>query len=67
MAVGNGTAVIGAAGDRTDCSITADPVAFLLLGFGRIPSWSPLIRGKMLPGGRKPWRATKFASLLDSP
>jgi len=67
MAVGDGTAIINVAGEHTDCTITADPIAFLLVGFGRIPSWSPVIRGKMRPGGRKPWRAMKFATLLDTP
>src|ERR1700759_1825633 len=46
MAVDNGTAVITAAGERADCVITADPVAFLLLGYGRIPQLSPVLRGQ---------------------
>src|SRR5271165_2572012 len=37
LAVHRGTAHISAAGDKADCVITADPVAFLLLGYGRIP------------------------------
>src|SRR6478752_4363440 len=67
MAVDRGTAVVMAAGARTDCVITADPVAFLLLGYGRISQWSPILRGKLRAGGRKPWKATKFATLLASP
>lgn len=67
MAVDRGTAVVTAAGARTDCVITADPVAFLLLGYGRISQWSPIMRGKLRAGGRKPWKATKFATLLASP
>ena len=47
--------------------ITADPVAFLLLGYGRISQWSPILRGKLRAGGRKPWLAMKFATLLASP
>ena len=67
LAVNDGTAVITEAGRRADCRITADPVVFLLLGYGRIPQWSAVIRGRLRPGGRRPWLAAKFGTLLDSP
>jgi hypothetical protein len=67
MAVSDGTAVVTVAGEKADCTITADPVAFLLVGYGRISQWSPILRGKLRAGGRKPWLATKFATLLYSP
>jgi hypothetical protein len=67
MAVDDGTAVITAAGKRADCVITADPVAFLLLGYGRIGQLSPVLRGQLRAGGRKPWLAMKFGRLLYSP
>jgi putative sterol carrier protein len=67
MAVDRGTAVVTAAGAKPDCVITADPVAFLLLGYGRISQWGPIVRGKLRAGGRKPWLAMKFATLLASP
>jgi len=67
MAVDHGTATITAAGERADCVITADPVAFMLLGFGRITQWSPILRGKLRAGGRKPWLAMRFATMLSSP
>ena len=67
MAVDHGTAVVTAAGEKSDCVITADPVAFLLLGYGRISQWSPILRGKLRAGGRKPWMAMKFATLMSSP
>ena len=56
-----------AAGEKSDCVITADPVAFLLLGYGRISQWSPIMRGKLRAGGRKPWLAMKFGTLMSSP
>jgi mycothiol maleylpyruvate isomerase-like protein len=65
LAIENGAGVVTAAGEKADCVITADPVAFLLVGFGRVPQWSQLIRGKILAGGRKPWRAAKFGALLE--
>ena len=67
LAVDRGNAVVTDAGEKSDCVITADPVAFLLLGYGRISQWSPIMRGKLRAGGRKPWLAMKFATLLESP
>jgi hypothetical protein len=67
MAITDGTGVVTAAGERADCVITADPVAFLLLGFGRVPQIPQLLRGKLRAGGRKPWLAAKFGTLLASP
>lgn len=67
MAVDDGTGVVGAAGERADCVITADPVAFLLVGYGRVPQWGQILRGKLRAGGRKPWLAAKFGTLLASP
>jgi hypothetical protein len=40
MAIANGTGVVTAAGESADCVITADPVAFLLLGLGRVPQYA---------------------------
>ena len=67
LAVDDGTAVVTAAGEKADCVITADAVAFLLLGYGRISQLSPVLRGQLRPGGRKPWLAMKFGTLLSSP
>ena len=67
FAVVNGTALVSEAGAPVDCTITADPVAFLLVGFGRVPQWSAVLRGKLRVGGRRPWRAAKFGALLSNP
>ena len=64
MSITNGTAVVTAAGEKADCVITTDMVAFLLLGLGRVPQ---LLRGKLPAGARKPWLAAKFGTLLASP
>jgi hypothetical protein len=55
------------AAERPDCWISADPVAFLLIGFGRTGQWGQIARGRMLAGGRKPWLATKFGTLITGP
>jgi uncharacterized protein (TIGR03083 family) len=67
MAITDGAGVVTAAGEKADCVITADPVAFLLLGLGRVPQLPQLLRGKLRAGGRKPWLAAKFGTLLASP
>jgi hypothetical protein len=67
MAIANGTGVATMAGEKADCVITADPVAFMLIAFGRVPQWSQIVRGKLRAGGRKPWLAAKFGTLLASP
>jgi hypothetical protein len=67
LSIADGSAEIGAAGEKADCRITADPVDFLLLGYGRIPQWSVLLRGRLRPGGRKPWLAGRFGRLLYNP
>jgi hypothetical protein len=67
LAVQDGSVIATVAGGRTDCVITADPVAFLMIGYGRTSPWSPILRGKIRPGGRKPWRAMRFGTLLSSP
>jgi putative sterol carrier protein len=66
MAITNGTGVVTAAGEKADCVITADPVTFLLLGLGRVPQFAQLLRGRLRAGGRKPWLAAKFDTLLAS-
>ena len=53
--------------DRPDCVISADPAAFLLVGYGRVGQWSQILRGKLRAGGRRPWLALRFSSLLIRP
>jgi uncharacterized protein (TIGR03083 family) len=67
LAVADGVATVTAAGERADCVITADPVAFLLLGYGRVTQWPQIFRGRLRAGGRKPWLALRFGSLLVTP
>lgn len=64
----HGTLDIEEASARTaDVYISADPVSFLLTGYGRLPLWKPLLKGRMISWGRKPWLALRFPKLLKNP
>lgn len=52
---------------KVDVHISADPVAFMLVGYGRVSQWGPMATGKLLAWGRKPWLAMKFSTLLRQP
>jgi uncharacterized protein (TIGR03083 family) len=67
LTVDDGTASVGPATGSADCVITGDPVAFLLVGYGRISQWGPMLRGQLRAGGRKPWLGFKFGRLTVSP
>jgi putative sterol carrier protein len=64
---GKAVTSLSTARSRPDCWISADPQAFLRVGFGRAGQWSQIARGKLVAGGRKPWLATTFAALITGP
>lgn len=63
----DGTLRIARASRPADCHISADPVAFMLVSYGRMGPWKPALTGKMIAWGRKPWLALKLPALLKSP
>jgi uncharacterized protein (TIGR03083 family) len=65
--VADGAAEVRAVGDQVDCVITAAPVAFLLVGYGRLPIWRALLRGGVLSSGRRPWLGLRFNDYFVSP
>ena len=63
-----GALTVAEPGDRkADVHISADPVAFMLVGYGRVSQWGPMASGKLMAWGRKPWLALKFKKLLRNP
>jgi uncharacterized protein (TIGR03083 family) len=54
-------------GARPDCVLSADPVAFLLLAYGRRGQWPLIAQGRLLSYGRKPWLALSLRSLFVNP
>ncbi len=50
-----------------DCHLSVDPVAFMLVGWGRIGQWPAILKGQLLAWGRKPWLGLKLSQLLRNP
>lgn len=62
-AIDHGRLEMDAAG-RTECTITADPQAFLRIGLGLVSQVRAVLTGKMRAGGRKPWLAPATSRLF---
>lgn len=52
---------------RIDCTISAEPVTFALLAYGRVGPHAAAARGKVIAWGRRPWLGLRFAKLFDTP
>lgn len=63
----DGVTVEAGAPARPDVSVSASPVAYLLVGYGRKSQWAAIARGQITAWGRKPWLALKFAELFENP
>jgi uncharacterized protein (TIGR03083 family) len=66
LRIDDGKAAVTAEGRKADCWISADPVAFLLVGYGRVGQWSQVLRGKIISGGRKPWLGLNFGKIISN-
>ncbi len=67
MEITGDTATMTPSGPRADCVITADPAAFLLVGYGRANPLSAALTGRIIASGRKPWLGLAFGGLFESP
>jgi uncharacterized protein (TIGR03083 family) len=67
MRVANGTVEVRAAGGPVDCVISADPVTYLLVVYGRMSLGRALLRGGILAKGRRPWLGLRFKNLFFNP
>jgi hypothetical protein len=54
-------------GGPVDCVISADPVTFLLVAYGRMPLSRALLHGGILAWGRRPWLGLHFKNLFFNP
>ncbi|MPZ66345.1 MAG: hypothetical protein GEU83_12820 [Pseudonocardiaceae bacterium] len=50
-----------------DCRISADPVAMLMVVWGRRSQWSAIANGQLMAWGRKPWLGPRFRAFLRNP
>ena len=62
--IDDGTATVAEASGSADCWMSVDPVAALLLAYGRVGQWGQLLQGRLIVGGRKPWLIAKLGALL---
>jgi hypothetical protein len=62
--IAGGVAAVSPLHGVVDCRITADPVAFVSVSYGRATPWSQILRGKMMATGSRPWLATRLPQLL---
>ena len=53
--------------EKPDVTVWADPVAYLLVGFGRSSLLGQVARGKLAAWGRRPWTVLRVPKLLLSP
>jgi uncharacterized protein (TIGR03083 family) len=64
----NGTATVSSFDEGpVDCRISAAPVELLMVGAGRIGQWGPVLKGKVVAYGKKPWLGLKFTKLFRDP
>lgn len=52
---------------RADCTLSVEPVAFFLLGYGRMSQWPLMAQGRLMAYGRKPWAALRLTKFFVSP
>ena len=64
----DGRLTFGNGSDKAvDCRMSVNPVDYLLIGYGRRNQWGPILTGRVLAYGRKPWLGLKFGKLFVSP
>jgi uncharacterized protein (TIGR03083 family) len=62
-----GSLFLDATPKPVDCHVSAEPVDYMLVGFGRRSQWPAIAKGRIVAWGRKPWLSLKFAKLFYSP
>jgi uncharacterized protein (TIGR03083 family) len=65
--IADGTAEVRAVGGPVDCVVSADPVTYLLVVYGRMPLGRALLRGRIVAKGRRPWLGLRFKGLFFNP
>ena len=63
----NGNVTVTGDGESVDCHVSAEPVALLLVAYGRRSQWVPIMTGKLISWGRKPWLGLRLVRYLVTP
>ncbi|WP_327121975.1 maleylpyruvate isomerase family mycothiol-dependent enzyme [Streptomyces sp. NBC_01341] len=53
--------------DRPDCTLSIEPVTFLLMALGRCSPVGAMARGRVFAWGRKPWTGPRFPQYFKAP
>ncbi|MFE4453373.1 maleylpyruvate isomerase family mycothiol-dependent enzyme [Streptomyces sp. NPDC056796] len=53
--------------DRPECTISVEPVTFLLMALGRCSPAGALARGRVVAWGRRPWLGPRFPAYFKAP
>lgn len=67
LRIDDGRVTTDVPGMPVDCHVSADPVALLLVAYGRRSQWGAILTGRMLAWGRKPWLGLRLTSYLVAP
>jgi hypothetical protein len=67
LRIDDGRVTTDVPGVPVDCHVSADPVALLFVAYGRRSQWGPILTGRMLAWGRKPWLSVRLTTYLVAP
>ncbi|HEX6658496.1 MAG TPA: hypothetical protein VF065_10470, partial [Ilumatobacter sp.] len=67
VAIDDGALAVSGSGGSADCHVSADPVALLLVAYGRRSQWVPILTGRLVAWGRKPWLGVRLVRYLVTP
>ena len=67
VAINDGALDVSGSGGSADCHVSADPVALLLVAYGRRSQWVPILTGRLVAWGRRPWLGGRFVRYLVTP
>lgn len=67
LTVDDGTLTLDEQQKAVDCHISADPVALLLVAYGRCTQWRPIATARLVAWGRRPWLGPRLVRYLATP
>jgi len=67
LAIDDGRLTVTVDDAPVDCHVSAEPVALLLIAYGRRRQWIPILTGKVDAWGRKPWLGPRLVRYLVTP